>query len=223
MHNTPAESNEQAPAGEQPDPILGGTVLPAELPTSLIIQPNTTVNSFARSRHRAQQRWCALLQRTFKSGVGNRLTSSQWDNFKQFAKAYYYDKFLAVLKPQDGLLKCVGPIEGGQCPANMVVDFTDANVLAELECLHIDHTYDINLICRTWLDLLPQRPVSWHENIDVEVLCHVLFSNRPLYAASKSKLFAPGIQLRCHTKEHKCHATGTAHYNYVLRQSDLAK
>jgi len=76
MHNTPAESNEQAPAGEQPDPILGGTVLPAELSTSLIIQPNTTVNSFARSRHRAQQRWCALLQRTFKSGVGNRLTSS---------------------------------------------------------------------------------------------------------------------------------------------------
>ena len=189
----------------------------------LIIQPNTTVNSFARSRHRARQRWCAPLQRIFKSGVGNRLTSSQWDNFKQFAKAYYYDKFLAVLKPQDGLLKCVGPIEGGQCPANMVVDFTDANVLAELECLHIDHTYDINLICRTWLDLLPQRPVSWHENIDVEVLCHVLFSNRPLYAASKSKLFAPGIQLRCHTKEHKCHATGTAHYNYVLRQSDLAK
>ena len=103
-----------------------------------------------------------------------------------------------------------------ECPANMVVDFTDANVLAELECLHIDHTYDINLICRTWLDLLPQRPVSWHESIDVEVLCHVLFSNRPLYAASKSKLFAPGIQLRCH-------ATGTAHYNYVLRQSDLAK
>ena len=61
MHNTPAESNEQAPAGEQPDPILGGTVLPAELPPTLIIQPNTTVNSFARSRHRAQQRWCALL------------------------------------------------------------------------------------------------------------------------------------------------------------------
>ena len=55
----------------------------------------------------------------------------------------------------------------------MVVDFTDANVLAELECLHIDHTYDINLICRAWLDLLPQRPVSWHENINVEVLCHV--------------------------------------------------
>ena len=122
----------------------------------------------------------------------NRLTSSHWDDFKQFAKAYYYDKFLAVLKPQDGLLKCVGPIEGGQCPANMVVDFTDANVLAKLECLHIDHTYDINLICRTWLDLLPQRPVSWHENIDVEVLCHVLFSNRPLYAASKSKLFCSG-------------------------------
>ena len=56
-----------------------------------------------------------------------------------------------------------------ECPANMVVDFTDANVLAELECLHIDHTYDINLICRTWLDLLPQRPVSWHEIIDVSV------------------------------------------------------
>ena len=111
-----------------------------------------------------------------------------------------------------------------ECPANMVVDFTDANVLAELECLHIDHRHDINLICRTWLDLLPQRPVSWHENIDVEVLCHVLFSNRPLYAANKSKLFAPGIQLRCHTKEHKCHATGTAHYNYyVPRQIDLAK
>ena len=107
-------------------------------------------------------------------------------------------------------MKCVGPIEGGQCPANMVVDFTDANVLAELECLHIDHTYDINLICRTWLDLLPQRPVSWHENIDVEVLCHVLFSNRPLYAANKSKLFAPGIQLRCHTKEQMpCNWNGT--------------
>ena len=50
--------------------------------------------------------------------------------------------------------------------------------------------------------------MTWTKNIDVEVLCHVLFSNRPLYAASKSKLFAPGIQLRCHTKEHKCHATG---------------
>ena len=168
--------NEEAPTGEQPNPILGGTVLPTELPTPLIIQPNTTVNSFARSRHRAQQRWCALLKRICKSGVASRLASSQWDDFKQFAKAYYYDKFLAVLKPQDGLLECVGPIEGGQCPANMVVDFTDANVLAELECLHIDHTYDINLICRTWLDLLPQRPVSWHENIDVEVLCHELFS-----------------------------------------------
>jgi len=77
MHNIPAQSNEQAPAEEQPDPILGGTVQPTELPT-LIIQPNTTVNSFARSRHRAQQRWCALLKRIFKPGVGNRLASFQW-------------------------------------------------------------------------------------------------------------------------------------------------
>jgi len=117
MQNTPALSNEQAPAGEQSGPILGrtreGTVLPTEPPTTLIIQPNTTVNSFARSRHRAQQRWCALLQSIFKSGVGSRLSSSQWDNFKQFAKTYYTDNFLAVLKPQDGLLKYVGPIEGG--------------------------------------------------------------------------------------------------------------
>ena len=85
MHNTSAESNEQAPAGEQSGPILGrtrvGTVLPTELPTTLIIQPNTTGNSFARSHHRAQQRWCAFLQRSFKSGVGNRLASSQWDDF----------------------------------------------------------------------------------------------------------------------------------------------
>ena len=57
MHNTPAESNEQAPTEEQPDLILENTVLSAELPT-LIIQPNTTVNSFARSRHRAQQLMC---------------------------------------------------------------------------------------------------------------------------------------------------------------------
>jgi len=85
MQNTPAQSNEQAPAGEQSGPILGrtreGAVLPTEPPTTLIIQPNTTVNSFARSRHRAQQRWCALLQRIFKYCVGNRLTSSQWDDF----------------------------------------------------------------------------------------------------------------------------------------------
>ena len=80
MHNTPAESNEQAPTEEQPDPILENTVLSAELPT-LIIQPNTTVNSFARSRHRAQQRWCALLKRICKSGVASRLASSQWDDF----------------------------------------------------------------------------------------------------------------------------------------------
>ena len=92
-----------------------GTVLPAELPTTLIIQPNTTVNSFARSRHRAQQRWCALLQRIFKSGVGSRLASSQWDNFKQFAKAYYYDKFLAVLKPQD--IEVCGPNRGWSVPS----------------------------------------------------------------------------------------------------------
>merc|ERR1711871_1018305 len=104
MRGTPAGSNEQAPAGKQSCPIIGptrvGTVLPTELPTSLIVQPGTTVDSFARSRHRAQQRWCALLQRIFKYCVGNRLTSSQWDDFKQFAVAYYYEKFLAVLEPQ---------------------------------------------------------------------------------------------------------------------------
>merc|ERR1712146_248443 len=146
------------------------------------------------------------------------------DDFKQFAKAYYYGKFLAVLKPQDGLLKCVGPIEGGQCPANMVVDFTDANVLAELECLHIDHTYDINLICRTWLDLLPQRPVSWHENIDVEVKFSVTyFSAIVLYMLPERVSFLLRVSSSDAIPKNTNAMQLERHITTMLRQSDLAK
>ena len=163
------------------------------------------------------------MKRIYKSGVENHLTQYQWNEFKRYAKAYYYDEFLSILQPQDGVLKCVGPIEGGQCPTNMVVDFADTDAMTRLEDLHIDHTYDLNLICTTWLSLLPQRPMSWHDNVDVEILCHMLFRHCPLHMVNKNKSFPPGIQLRCHTEEHKCHATGKAHYNYPLQKSDLAK
>ena len=92
----------------------------------------------------------------------------------------------------------------------MVVDFANIDGLTKLEDLHIDHTYDLNLICTTWLSLLPQRPVSWHDNVDVEILCHMLFRHRPLHVVNKNKSFALGI-------------TGKAHYNYPLQKSDLAK
>ena len=166
------------------------------------------------------------MTRIHSSGIGHRLGSQLWDEFKQHATIYYYKAFIALLRPPDNrFLRCVGPIEGGFCPLHTTLDFDDAHALNDLQFLHIDHTFDLVMTCSKWLELLPLEPGSWHDNVDAGILCHMLFSPQPLYNPKRNKLYPPGIQLRCHRAHGahaKCHATGRAHYGHVPTAQDLA-
>lgn len=208
-----------------PEPVPGQHLVQSTDMPAISLHTVLAANA-SRARHRGQQRWCALMSRIHSSGIGRRLGPHLWIEFKIYARTHYYESFISILRPRENqLLKCVGPIEGGSCPLHTIIDFTKVHALRDLKFLHIDHTFDLVMTCSLWLELLPQQPEAWHDNVDAAILCHMLFSPLPLYNRKTSKFYPPGVQLRCH-KPHgaqvKCHATGRAHYWHVPTAQDLA-
>ena len=178
----------------------------------------------AAARKRAHQRWWALMHRVgVSNGMRSHLGESRWSEFKGFCMHHFRPSFLALFDPCGGTLQCSGPLSGGPCPHNHVVNFASTTALKQMEALHLDHAFDVQHICELWKQLTPCNPVSWDQGIKGILVAHLLFGTQDLGSTP------PNISLRCGisrgampTKLEKqgrtslCHKQHGAHYTHVL-------
>ena len=174
----------------------------------------------AAVRKRAQQRWWALMHRVeISNGMQDHLGDAAWANFKGFCTEHFKHDFLALFDPAGGILRCSGPICGGECPHNHQVDLAAPAALGQLEALHLDHAFDVQHTCEMWKLLTPRVPVAWDQGIKGMVVAHLLFGTSALGG------HPPNIRLRCgisrSTALHGgagrlCHKQHGAHYTHVL-------
>lgn len=128
---------------------------------------------------RAAQRWSALLtatnSRIAANGIRARLGWALWNEFVRYAERHYRAQWDRLFLPADGELACVGSEDGKRCPHSFRVDLCRESAIDQLGCLHLDHEYDLYVICRAWLAAMPVRLVCWHDGVDARVICQLLF------------------------------------------------
>jgi hypothetical protein len=140
-----------------------------------------TFEARALGRVRASKRWSALLtatnSRIAQNGVRARLGESLWDAFVAYAESKYSPGWDAAFDPPDGLLACCGPADedASGCPRGFAVNLRRASAADQLKGLHLDHEYDVSVVCAAWLRAMPARPSRWDDGVDAGVLCQLLF------------------------------------------------
>ena len=124
---------------------------------------------------RGKQRWSALVSAPTSSRLAKsmraRLGDALWSDFVSHANRYYKAAYVrAFQKPK---LRCVGTMDGKECPHGFEVDFCAPD--DKLDCLHLDHERPVHQTCAWWTRQLPIEPLSWADGLDGGALCHALF------------------------------------------------
>jgi hypothetical protein len=172
-----------------------------------------------------------------------------WDAFVRHANRRYRASFLAMFETEVGFLSCEGPLDGNAgCPRGSMVDVEDRKNWPMLDQLHLDHRYDLKVICDAWKGALPPVPTAWDQGIDGELLCHLLFGTRDhprRFVETRceiSDMWSRNLAFRCAPARHRsqlgegegdggqrqrgrdyCHETGGAHYAHVVTARDLQR
>jgi len=133
----------------------------------------------ALCRTRASKRWSALLtaknSRIAVSGIRERLGACLWHAFVEYAHRHYRARWDAAFFPESKRLECCGPCTGSACPHRFEIDLRRESAVTLLERLHLDHEYDVYVVCAAWLCAMPERLQRWDDGIDKGLLCQLLF------------------------------------------------
>jgi len=191
-------------------------------------------------RGRALKRWSALLTQKrsrigHNCGMRKRLGEANWKAFVQYAETRHKESFVRSFMPSDGMLCCVGKIDGTPCPRQVQINLrknSSRQVAAHLPELHMDHTYEVKQICEVWSNALPENPTAWDEGICGPLLAHLLFGTEDhvLSENSDRTIWHKQINFRCGNVQGVegqraadfCHDVAGAHYDHVLRIGDIA-
>jgi hypothetical protein len=191
-------------------------------------------------RERASKRWSALLTQAksrigFKFGMRKRLGGVHWAAFVKYAESRHKAAFFRALTPPSGVLCCEGRLDGGPCPKRLQLDLKSVSIHEcgeALPALHLDHTHDVNRICRVWSDALPAEPRSWDDGVCGPLVAHLLFGTEDHVVAqcSARPLWRRQLLLRCgnvrgvagQDADTFCHDVANAHYDHTLRVKDIA-
>ena len=119
-------------------------------------------------RTRASNRWNALLTQAksrigHRRGMHKRLGEAHWAAFVKYAEAEHKAQFFLALLPATGVLCCEGKLDGTPCPKQVQIDLCHTSSAACAEALgglHMDHTHDVQHICKMWSLALPKEPRS---------------------------------------------------------------
>ena len=130
-------------------------------------------------RRRASQRWSALLtangSRLAHNGIRARLGECLWSDFVGYAERHYRDDWDALFEPKSLMLARVG-VDERPCPRAFCVDLRFDWAVERLSRLHLDHRYDLCLVCAAWLRAMPIGPMrTWHDGVYAAVVCQLLF------------------------------------------------
>ena len=189
-----------------------------------------------QARKRGIQRWSSLLtaesSRLAKAnGMRQFLGEQCWRKFVQYANAHYREAFLQAFTPQDGVLRCKGPLDSistTTCPQHYRVDVRQLGSSSTLQVkiaakrlslMHIDHTYDVQHICDTWKALSKPSPPRWDHGICATKLCQYLFGVKATdgnVACLSFRCAVLSINDQC-----PCHHVARPHYGHTLQPSQL--
>jgi hypothetical protein len=188
----------------------------------------------ALGRVRASKRWSALLtaanSRIAQNGVRARLGERRWKAVVDFAESKYRPGWDAAFDPPDGLLACCGATDeaASGCPRGFTVDLRRASAVDLLKCLHLDHEYDVSVVCDVWLSAMPVHVSRWDDGVDRGVLCQLLFGASARDGAEACVRFrcgngnahARGPVAPTRGRSHFCH-TAFTHRRAAVRAEDL--
>ena len=189
------------------------------------------------ARKRGIQRWSSLVTATSSRlakthGMRQLLGERCWRDFVKHATTHYREAFLRAFTPQDGVLRCRGPLEptcgsACACPQSFRVDvrqLASSNSLqrdiatSRLKLMHVDHTYDVQHICDTWKSLSEPAPPRWDHGVCAQKLCQLLFGIDP--EGGKACLTFRCAVLTLNTQQ-PCHHVARPHYAHTLQASQV--
>ena len=196
-------------------------------PELLIAQPPSIPQRHAlkKAQKRGMQRWCRWLTATKsriggdKDGLRKRLGEKRWQAFVQYANDHFKSKFVNKFTSP---MSCCGPLGAGvPCPnGGFPVDpRVEAEVDANLATLHLDHARDLTAICEAWKKAMPVQPRTWHDGVDKDLVCQLLFGVEDHARAATSPnpdLWKANLAFRCGaSKQHRagsfCHEMWGSH------------
>jgi hypothetical protein len=177
-----------------------------------------------KAQKRAKQRWCRWLSAT-KSRIGGtngmrqRLGKKRWKAFVKYANEHFQPQFVNKFSVP---MRCCGPLgKSVACPnGGYAVDPTvEADVNTNLATLHLDHARDLKAICEAWKEAMPGRLETWHDGVDKDLVCQLLFGVEDHAQAATSlnpDLWKANVAFRCGaSKQHRagafCHDMWGSH------------
>ena len=185
-------------------------------PSPLQTQQDCLSANRAISLRRGAQRWSTLLSaRTSRVArvMLPVLGEEEWDSFVDYATARNRAAFLAAFDPPSHTLHCVGTCNGEACRSGFVVDLSSPSSTSKLKHLHLDHEQDLQVTLDMWKNALPLSSLSsWHDGVDKDLLCHLLFG-----VAEDPAFGPPMLRFRCGPShlgsgEGYCHQLNMPHY-----------
>jgi hypothetical protein len=153
------------------------------------------------------------------NGLRRRLGEKHWKAFVQYATVHFRPQFVAKFSAP---MRCCGPLGAGvACPnGGFCVDPTvEAEVETILATLHLDHARDLGAVCTAWKEAMPARLRSWHDGVDKDLVCQLLFGVEDHARANTSPnpdLWKANVAFRCGaSKQHRagafCHDMWGSH------------
>lgn len=187
-------------------PRVAGTINVIETKCNTNGSSNKRKKAVSRFRRCAQKRWSTLLHRiAVRNKMKETLGVKLWKQFVQDARIESYKRFIQRFEPVDGQLHCSGFLDKGiskQCPHSFKVHFEQYSML---KSLHLDHEFDLKMICQIWKErIVPgstanheaqvrQRVKTWSGGMSKKLLLWLLFE------AVDFRCFDGNVQNSCHT------------------------
>lgn len=182
---------------------------------------------------RATQRFTSFVTATRSRLADERemrrfLGESNWFEFCKFSSSRWRQKWKKRFRSE---MKCCGTLKGKPCPYKYGAAPSTQAGLQTLSGLHLDHRIEVAEICKAWKLAVGVSPKTWHEGIDKELLCHLLFGieEHPRYLSTKNDLWKPNLFFRCGNRNDRrrqngqvfCHDTFSRHSEWRLSPDDL--
>ena len=96
--------------------------------------------------------------------------------------------------------------------------------LKHLANLHLDHKFDLEQVCRAWKQAMPPSLETWHDGVDPEVICHLLFGvlDHP-NAEGGNEIWKAAVSFRCGQSKSRpqgtfCHDTRYKHTGKITME-----
>ena len=156
---------------------------------------------------RGKQRWRALVSAPtsrLSKMMRPLLGDAAWSAFVSHANKYYKAAYVGAF--DNSVLRCVGPMDGGECPHTFEVNFNAPDAVEKIASLHLDHERPVHITCAWWAAQLPKHVNGWMDGIDGGELCHALFGVQDdnIYGR-RCVQFRCGPREKCFAQHSYCH------------------